>query len=287
MDGFFLLWNSVRRLTAACLVSLALAASISAQFVSRDIAQPFSLVIILLGIVPLLAALMVRGREEVGGAMDQMILAAASLAAMSWLLWAALRVPPLAIGVISGLLLVMGLFTSLWKSLETRFLPAVMRDSTLGKSEIANSVSREELRPIPIENDDDVERHRLDSFPVSPDEFLDAVSSTAHDGVPDTEVESTAQVFRFEREDCDCQEGRLRMAFAAGAKEQLIHLVFSPPFEKIPEVEMEDLTEGSLELEALAIYRFGARFKARLAQPANSTLTFEVGYQAVAMRKAA
>ncbi len=77
-------------------------------------------------------------------------------------------------------------------------------------------------------------------------------------------------------------EGAVKVDFAPGQKQAMIHLPFCPPFFGRPEVECESLDESVVRFKVAAAYPYGARIEAKRTAEAETARTVEVGFTAVA-----
>lgn len=58
-------------------------------------------------------------------------------------------------------------------------------------------------------------------------------------------------------------EGGVRIDFAEGQRDAVVHVSFCPPFQNVPKIVAEDLEGGDLEIRISAVFLFGARLSVR------------------------
>lgn len=75
-------------------------------------------------------------------------------------------------------------------------------------------------------------------------------------------------------------EGGLKVSFARGQRQQVLHVSFCPPLPSIPEVECELLDEAPVEVRVAAAHPYGLRIEARREADSNDPLTSEIGFAA-------
>jgi hypothetical protein len=80
----------------------------------------------------------------------------------------------------------------------------------------------------------------------------------------------------------ECIEGAVKVDFAAGQKQAMIHLAFSPPLLEQPDVECEALDESDVRFKVAAVHPYGARIEAKRAGRSETAETVEVGFTAIA-----
>ena len=89
--------------------------------------------------------------------------------------------------------------------------------------------------------------------------------------------------------------GGVRVEFAPGERDVIVHLSFCPPFPSIPEILTEDLDGAGLEIRVAAVFPFGARLTVRKSpgrsarEGGSSSYSCCVGFTAIArsIRRAA
>ena len=80
----------------------------------------------------------------------------------------------------------------------------------------------------------------------------------------------------------ECIEGAVKVDFAPGQKQAMIHLPFYPPLLEQPEVECESLDESDVRFKVAAVHPYGARIEAKRTGRPETAQTVEVGFTAVA-----
>ncbi|ADG68049.1 hypothetical protein Plim_2223 [Planctopirus limnophila DSM 3776] len=226
-----------------------------------------------------------------------MLVAAGGFNAACWLSFAISSGSPFFAGVLAGLILIAFLGQSLASSVYYANMNLVkdqLDKSAPASSEVVTqgllpafdkqlAQAAYEAHPPADAHPYEIERSLVGS--LWPDSAEDDLPK--NDDETTTPDDSVSHVVRFVYDDREVQEGHLRIEFEQGARESLFHLVFSPPFDHVPCIEMEDTTAGELELEPLVVYRFGARIKARRSSSVEIPSLFEIAYQAAAPRRAA
>ncbi len=226
-----------------------------------------------------------------------LLVAAGGFNAACWLSFAISSGSPFFAGVLAGLILIAFLCQSLacsFHEAETNLVKDQLDKSAPASSEVVTqgllpgfekqlAQAAYDAHPQEVVHLNEIKRSLVGSlWPNSADDDLPKI-----DDETTTPDDSVSHVVRFKYDDRDVQEGHLRIEFEQGARESLFHLVFSPPFDHVPCIEMEDTTAGELELEPLVVYRFGARIKARRSSSVEIPSLFEIAYQAAAPRRAA
>jgi hypothetical protein len=84
----------------------------------------------------------------------------------------------------------------------------------------------------------------------------------------------------------DCLEALLRISFAAGERESVVHLPLHPPLPGTPEVECEPLDDADLTFKVTTAQAYGVRIEVRRGGGYDEACTFAVGV-ALHARKAA
>ncbi|MCE9604090.1 MAG: hypothetical protein K8U03_04220 [Planctomycetia bacterium] len=79
----------------------------------------------------------------------------------------------------------------------------------------------------------------------------------------------------------DVLEGYARARFEVGSRQASIHLVFCPPFERIPVLETETLDDLEARLIHITVLPYAARIDVRLSEPAEEELRATIGIRAV------
>jgi hypothetical protein len=93
------------------------------------------------------------------------------------------------------------------------------------------------------------------------------------------DASSHRQSRSIDADGCDRLEGHLRIDFAAGQKQAVTHVPFSPPFARTPEVECEVLDDADVRLKPAAIYTYGVRLEARRSGDTSRPQSVPVGYE--------
>ena len=75
-------------------------------------------------------------------------------------------------------------------------------------------------------------------------------------------------------------EGWVRVDFATGQRETVIHMAFCPPLSGFPEIETEDLNGIGLEIRVAAVFPFGARLSVRRNDALDERHTDRIGFVA-------
>lgn len=99
----------------------------------------------------------------------------------------------------------------------------------------------------------------------------------------------TLWLSRRTTDDAEQIEGWVRVEFAAGQREAVVHVAFCPPLPGIPEIETEDLEGTDLEIRVAAAFAFGARLSVRRSGSLTESSIARVGFfaQARAANRAA
>lgn len=99
----------------------------------------------------------------------------------------------------------------------------------------------------------------------------------------------TLWLSRRTTDDAEQIEGWVRVEFAAGQREAIVHVAFCPPLPGIPEIETEDLEGTDLEIRVAAAFAFGARLSVRRSGSLAESSIARVGFfaQARAANRAA
>ncbi len=84
-------------------------------------------------------------------------------------------------------------------------------------------------------------------------------------------------------------EGWVRVEFAPGQRETVVHVAFCPPLAGSPEIETEDLDGMGLEIRIAAVFPFGTRLSIRRSGPLDEGHTDRIGFiaQTAASNRAA
>lgn len=73
-------------------------------------------------------------------------------------------------------------------------------------------------------------------------------------------------------------EGWVRVDFAPGLRETVVHVAFCPPLSGIPQIETEDLEGSGVEIRVAAAFAFGARLSVRRSGDLSEAATVRVGF---------
>ena len=76
-------------------------------------------------------------------------------------------------------------------------------------------------------------------------------------------------------------EGGIKVAFARGQRQEVLHVSFCPPLAGVPEVDCEVLDEAPVDVRVAAAQPYGLRLEARRDDP-QEALTTEIGFAATA-----
>ncbi|MFO1042294.1 MAG: hypothetical protein U0941_10945 [Planctomycetaceae bacterium] len=94
----------------------------------------------------------------------------------------------------------------------------------------------------------------------------DAADDEPHMAVDAELIDDDSQTLWLSRrmtDDGELIEGWIRIQFAEGQRETLVHVSFCPPLSGNPELETEDLDGAGLEIRVAAVFPFGARISVR------------------------
>ena len=94
----------------------------------------------------------------------------------------------------------------------------------------------------------------------------DVVDDEPHMAVDAELIDDDSQTLWLSRrmtDDGELIEGWIRIQFAEGQRETLVHVSFCPPLPGNPELETEDLDGAELEIRVAAVFPFGARISVR------------------------
>lgn len=96
--------------------------------------------------------------------------------------------------------------------------------------------------------------------------------------IEDSDDNQTLWLSRRLSEDGEQIEGWVRVPFARGQRETVIHVAFCPPLGSAPEIETEDLEGVGLEIRVAAVFPFGARLSVRRSSPLDESNSDRVGF---------
>lgn len=303
MDGLFQLMHRSRPVLQVFLAVLATLISVNIFVISAD---RFPVIASLLAGICLLIWLVLAITRRIDSEVayqSWLLVVTGGFNAACWLCFAISSGSPFFAGVLAGLLLIAFLGRSLASSVQDANMHLVndllAKSAPVSSEVVTQSLSSgfekqltqttvEAHSPEDVHPQEDVHLNDIQRSPIG-----SLWSNSGEDDLPEIDEElpapddSVSHLVRFVYDDREVQEGHLRIEFEQGARESLFHLVFSPPFDHVPCIEMEDTTAGELELEPLVIYRFGARIKARRSSSVEAPSLFEIAYQAAAPRRAA
>jgi hypothetical protein len=120
------------------------------------------------------------------------------------------------------------------------------------------------------------------TFSVQSDEPFVEETEFTDEGAGEIDAGQTLWLSRRTTEDTEQIEGWVRVEFAAGQRETMIHVAFCPPLPGIPEIETEDLEGSDLEIRVAAAFAFGARISVRRSGRLDEVSTDRVGFFAQA-----
>ncbi|MBS0204513.1 MAG: hypothetical protein JSS49_16540 [Planctomycetes bacterium] len=189
---------------------------------------------------------------------------------------------PLAGGILAGILILQTLAITIddqqWlQALDTRRATRGPQQPTISMS----STFRPEVMTVRAA---DV---GIDSLPLDPptveSEVLEFSAGQCSDF--DSEAESdenqTLWLSRRQSDNGEQIEGWVRVPFASGQRETVIHVAFCPPLAHVPAVETEDLDGVGLEIRVAAVFPFGARLSVRRSGPSEECQSDRVGFIAL------
>lgn len=108
----------------------------------------------------------------------------------------------------------------------------------------------------------------------------DEFEGDLEDQEPSDDNNQTLWLSRRLTEDGELIEGWVRIQFAEGQRETLVHVAFCPPLAGNPELETEDLDGVGLEIRVAAVFPFGARISVRRSGSLNERHLDRVGFVA-------
>jgi hypothetical protein len=297
MDGLFQLMHRSRPVMQVFLAALSTIISVSIFAISADRLPVVASLLAGICLLIWLVLTITRRIESEVANQSWLLVVAGGFNAVCWLSFAISSGSPFFAGVLAGLMLISFLCQSLVSSVHDANMNLV-KDLLAKSAPVSSEVVNQSLAPG---FEKQLAQATCETHPPA-DAHLNEIerslvgslwSNSGEDDLPEIDEELTApddsvsHLVRFVYDDREVQEGHLRIEFEEGARESLFHLVFSPPFDHVPRIEMEDTTAGELELEPLVVYRFGARIKARRSSSVEIPSLFEIAYQAAAPRRAA
>lgn len=114
--------------------------------------------------------------------------------------------------------------------------------------------------------------------PLRPEDFLDQDQDRDVECVEDSDDNQTLWLSRRLSEEGEQIEGWVRVPFARGQRETVVHVAFCPPLASAPEIETEDLEGVGLEIRVAAVFPFGARLSIRRSSPLDESNSDRVGF---------
>jgi hypothetical protein len=120
------------------------------------------------------------------------------------------------------------------------------------------------------------------TFSVTSDEVFAEETGFIDEGAGEVDAGQTLWLSRRTTDDTEQIEGWVRVEFAAGQRETMIHVAFCPPLPGIPEIETEDLEGSDLEIRVAAAFAFGARLSVRRSGALDEANSDRVGFFAQA-----
>ncbi len=168
-------------------------------------------------------------------------------------------------------------------------LGVLAASSDLTWSEAPPRISHSELPVMPEMPAPVVATISEPTFSVQSDEPFVEETEFAEEGSGEIDEGQSLWLSRRTTDDTEQIEGWVRVEFAAGQRETMIHVAFCPPLPGIPEIETEDLEGSDLEIRVAAAFAFGARISVRRSNPLEESTTDRVGFfaQARAANRAA
>jgi hypothetical protein len=168
-------------------------------------------------------------------------------------------------------------------------LGVLAASSDLVWSEASPRISHPEPLTVPEVNTPVTPPTAESTFSVQSDEpFVEEIEFT-DEGAGEIDEGQTLWLSRRTTEDTEQIEGWVRVEFAAGQREAVVHVAFCPPLPGIPEIETEDLEGSDLEIRVAAAFAFGTRLSVRRSGSLDESTTDRVGFfaQARAANRAA
>lgn len=167
-------------------------------------------------------------------------------------------------------------------------LGVLAASSDLAWSEAPSQISHPEPPAMP-EVSPPVATTSEPTFSVKSDESFIEETEFTDEGAGEIDAGQTLWLSRRTTDETEQIEGWVRVEFAAGQRETMIHVAFCPPLPGIPEIETEDLEGSELEIRVAAAFAFGARLSVRRSGPLDEANSDRVGFfaQAHAANRAA
>ena len=114
--------------------------------------------------------------------------------------------------------------------------------------------------------------------PLRSEDFLVEDQDRDIESVEDSDENQTLWLSRRLSEEGEQIEGWVRVPFARGQRETVVHVAFCPPLPSAPEIETEDLEGVGLEIRVAAVFPFGARLSVRRTSRLEESNTDRVGF---------
>lgn len=128
------------------------------------------------------------------------------------------------------------------------------------------------LPPLTLQADDDLEA--LDTTPVK----------ILTDAVEEAEDESELVLQKVTRariaDGRETISGHLLAEFAPGERQAVVYVAFCPPFERLPEIEVNLADDFDATVKPIQLLHNGAQFEVRLAEPAEESLRVVIEFVA-------
>lgn len=119
--------------------------------------------------------------------------------------------------------------------------------------------------------------------PCAPQATVSLQSGVARDRSADGERPGVVQwMSRSEEGGAETVEGGLKVTFAPGQRQEVLHVSFCPPLAGVPEVECEVLDDVPVQVRVTAAQPYGLRIEAR-RDDVREALTTEISFAATAL----
>lgn len=124
-----------------------------------------------------------------------------------------------------------------------------------------------------------------------PASSLSAGSEPPTAAVPDLAVleadDAAATQWMVRRTDAagESIEGAVRVEFAVGQRDAVVHVTFCPPLPATPVVELEDVDGADWQLKAAAVFPYGLRLQVQRGRDVSQPASGRVAYLATAARQ--
>lgn len=156
--------------------------------------------------------------------------------------------------------------------------------------------ARHDFNSVPINasahDSDDGKEVTLEPLPATANLFTANAGDNESDQEEFEELSDENQTLWLSRrvtDEGELIEGWVRIHFAEGQRETVVHVAFCPPLAGSPELETEDLEGVGLEIRVAAVFPFGARLSVRRSGSLEDRHSDRVGFvaQSQANRRAA